>query len=238
MSTPSLTPEQRRRVERGKPLVDQLAKTLARRLARVTEDDLRSVGYEALVKCGLRYDPALGSSFRSFAFHRVRGAMIDAARRAVPGLRRRGRALRALQASQALLEQAELFEAPEGDDPRTLKERVAAAAELVTQTTAAVMLSYLRSNPEEVVDDSLRDPEGLVHDVLLHEHVRRTLMRCCSEEDRAVLRALYDEGLTMTEVGERMGCSKSTISRRHAALLRRIAQELQADAEARAGPGP
>lgn len=229
MTLARLSPEQRRRVERGKPLVDKLARMLARRLARITEDELRSVGYEALVKCGLRYDPTQAASFRTYSFHRVRGAMIDAARRAVPGLRKRGRALRAMQASQALLEQAEHRELPGGADPRTLQERVAAAADLVAQATAAVVLSRLSTpDPEEVADDA-GAPEEVLHDARLHEHLRRTLERCCTEDERSMIAAIYEEGLTMTELGERLGRNKSTISRRHAALLERIALELRID---------
>jgi len=225
-----LTPEQRLRVERGKPLVDHLARTLARRVARITEDELRSVGYEALVKCGLRYDPTQAASFRTYSFHRVRGAMIDAARQAVPGLRRRGRALRAMQASQALLEQAERRELPGGPDPRTLAERVAAAAELVAQATAVVVLSRLSSpDPEEVVDEAADEPDEVLHDTRLREHLRRALERCCTDEERSMIVAIYDEGLTMSELGERLGRNKSTISRRHAALLKRIAMELRID---------
>lgn len=237
--TSALTPEQRLRVERSKPLVDQLARLLARRLARVTEDELRSAGYEALVKCGLRYDPAEATSFRTYSFHRVRGAMIDAARRAVPGLRPRGRALRVMQASQALLEQAERRELPEGPDPRTLHERVQAAADLVAQTTAVVVLSHLQGpDPEEVADEATGEPEEVIHDVRVRDHLRRTLERCCSEEERGLIAAIYDEGLTMSELGERLGRNKSTISRRHAALLKRLADELHRDAAPRASPRP
>lgn len=230
MTSATLTSEQRLRVERSKPLVDQLARVLAQRLARVTEDELRSAGYEALVKCGLRYDPTGSASFRTYSFHRVRGAMIDAARRAVPGLRRRGRALRAMQATQALLEQAERRELPGGPDPRTLKERVDAAAELVAQTTAAVIMTRLSGpDPEEVPDETTTgEPEETLNDVRLLEHLHRALARC-DEEDRVLITAIYEEGLTMAEVGEKLGRNKSTISRRHATLLRRLAEELRID---------
>lgn len=238
----SLTPEQRHRVERGKPLVDQLARMLAQRLARVTEDELRSAGYEALVKCGLRYDPANGASFRTYSFHRVRGAMLDAARRSVPGLRQRSRALRTLQATQSMLEQAERRETSDGPETRTLQERVAVVAELVAQATAVVVLSQSIRDPEKVADDGSGDPEAVVLDVQLRDHVRHTLVRCCSEDERALLQALYDEGLTMTELGQRLGVNKSTISRRHATILRRLAEALRAPSdpelavEATAGP--
>jgi len=225
-----LSPEQRLRVERSKPLVDQLARTLVQRLGRISEEELRSAGYEALVKCGLRYDPAIAASFRTFAFHRVRGAMIDAARRNVPGLRKRYRALRVIQATQALIEHAEAREGTSGHDPRTLQERVAAAADRVAQATAAVVLSRLGGpDPESVADESTHDPEARVHELRLREHLQRALDRCCTEEDREMLSAIYDEGLTMGELGARVGRDKSTISRRHAALLQRIAAELRID---------
>jgi RNA polymerase sigma factor for flagellar operon FliA len=232
VTEPRLTPEQSLRVERGKPLVDQLARILVRRLARISEDDLRSAGYEALVKCGLRYDPTQAASFRTYSYHRIRGAMIDAARRAVPGLRRRSRALRAMQATQALLEQAERREANDGPDPRTLQERVAAAAELVAQATAAVVLSRVGGpDPENVPDEAFGPPEEVIHDARLRDQVRRTLDRCCSDEERALLAAIYDEGLTMTELGARVGRNKSTISRRHSALLQRLGVELRAESK-------
>lgn len=228
MNTARLSPEQRRRVERGKPLVDQLARVLVRRLGRVTEEELRSAGYEALVMCGLRYDPTQPASFRTYSFHRVRGAMIDVARRNVPALRRRSRALRAMQATQALLEQTERRLVTNGPDPRTLQDRVDAAAERVAQTTAAVVLSRLGGPDPESVADETDDPEAAVHDVRLLDHLRRVLDRC-SDDDRTMLTAIYDEGLTMTELGVRLGRDKSTISRRHAALLQRIAEELGID---------
>lgn len=238
MNAVGLTAEQRLRVERGKPLVDQLARYLVRRLGRVTEDELRSIGYEALVKCGLRYDPAIAASFRTYSFHRVRGAMIDAARRAAPGVRGRSRALRVMQATQALLEQTGA-EASGGADPRTLQERIDVAADRVARMTAAVVLSRLGGpDPENVADDTLGSPEQLMEDVQLLDHLRRTLARCCSDDERAMLTAIYEEGLTLTELGARVGRDKSTISRRHAALLERIGHELRAEPKPRPGPRP
>jgi RNA polymerase sigma factor for flagellar operon FliA len=232
VTEPRLTPEQSLRVERGKPLVDQLARILVQRVARISEDDLRSAGYEALVKCGLRYDPTHAASFRTYSYHRIRGAMIDAARDAVPGLRRRSRALRAMQATQALLEQVEQREANDAPDPRTLQERVAAAAELVAQATAAVVLSRVGgSDPEGVPDEAFGPPEEAIDDARLRDQVRRTVDRCCSDEERAFLAAIYDEGLSMTELGARVGRNKSTISRRHSALLQRLGMELRAEAK-------
>jgi RNA polymerase sigma factor (sigma-70 family) len=100
----------------------------------------------------------------------------------------------------------------------------------VAQTTAAIVLSRLGGpDPEDVADQGLGAPEEALHDARLREHLRRTLARCCTAEDRELIAAIYDEGLTMTELGARIGRSKSTISRRHAALIARIGQALRAE---------
>lgn len=227
MTGTPLTVEQRRRVERCQPLVDQLARTMARRLARIAEDELRSVGYEALVRCSQRYDPSLGGSFRTFAYHRVRGALIDASRRAVPGLRQRSRALKTLEATQALLEQVRKTETPDGPDPRTLEQRVSAAADLVAQTTAAVMLSSAQPrDPDAVAETGPSDLDTVLDDARMRQRVQGAITQCCDEQDRAIVHAIYGLGLSMGEASKELGLHKSTISRRHASMLRRLGTTL------------
>lgn len=230
MTGERLNAEQRRRVERARPLVDQLARMMVHRLPRTHEDDLRSAGYEALVRCGLRYDPDQGTPFRAYSYYRIRGAMIDVARRATPAVRRRSRAMRALEATQSLLEQAHGREQGEGPDPRTLQQRVDTAADLIAQATAAVVLSRIGGPDPDAVADSTTPVDDAIDDVRIREHVKQLLARC-SEEERAMIHALYDEGLSMSELGERMGRNKSTVSRRHAALLHRLSRELSARLE-------
>lgn len=224
MTLEPLTPSQRRRVERCTSLVDRLARSMVHRVARLSEDELRSVGYEALVRCSQRYDPELGRSFRTFAYLRVRGAMIDASRRAVPGLRQRSRAMRTLEATQSLLEQARKREPTDGPDPRRLEERVAAVAELVAQTTAAVLASARVRDPEAVAGST--DLDAVLDEARTRQRLDEALQRCCSEAERAIVQGLYDEGLSMSEIGEKLGMHKSTVSRRHADVLRRLSEAL------------
>jgi len=224
----ALDAAQTRLVEACVPKVAALAKQLSPRMPHTTVEELRSAGYEGLVQAALRYDPGCGVPFAAFSHYRVRGAMIDAARRAAPEIRRRSRAMRALQATQALLEHAERHRpSPEIGDPRTLRERVAAAAELVAQTTAAVLLTKLTPQDPETVGDPESDPEELLaqHQVLtqLRDAVER-----CSPDERVLIEGLYVEGLNMRELAERIGKNVSTVSRHHAKLIARLARELAA----------
>jgi len=237
--TDALSPEQSRWVEQCVPRVTSLAKQLASRIPHTTLDDLLSAGYEGLVHAALRYEPDNGVPFVAYAHYRVRGAMLDAARRAAPEKRRFSRAMRALEASQALLEHAERKLVPRNAaDPRSLRERVAAAAELVAQTTTAVLLAKL--GPED--PDRVPTADGDAEAKLLHEEelafVRRVVSQC-SPDERRLFDAIYVQGISMREYAESIGKSVSTVSRQHTKLLARISEALRQPPPApRAAPRP
>ena len=100
----ALTEEQSRLVEQHLPRVRSLARTLAHTVSHADFDELNSAGAEGLIEAAQRYDPASGTPFVAFAHYRIKGAMIDAARRAAPQLRRRTRAVRALEGMVPLWE--------------------------------------------------------------------------------------------------------------------------------------
>lgn len=233
MSEDALSPEQRAWIEHAAPRVEGLARAMAQHLPHATEDDLLSAGYEGLVQAARRYDPSHGVPFVAFAHFRVRGAMLDAARRAAPALRLRTRAQRAFEATQSLLEAANRRAAPTaGSDPRSLQERVAAAAELVTRATTAVLVSKLGPEDPDAIEDLRGDAEAR----LLREETHLALQNAideCSPEDRSIVEALYFRGLSMHEYARELGKSASTISRRHARIVARLARRLHA-----VRPGP
>jgi RNA polymerase sigma factor for flagellar operon FliA len=151
-----LTPEQQRWVEQVTPRVLEIARAVRHRIGTLSLDDYLSAGNEALVRAALRYDPTTGVPFQAFAYLRVRGAMIDAVRAQHPAVRQQRRALRALEATQAVFQAAEQA-APDRaqSDPRTVRERVDAAADLIRQTTAAVLLARLEpADPELLPGDT------------------------------------------------------------------------------------
>lgn len=224
-----LTPRQRAWVEQCLPRVRSMARALAPRIPHATSEELESAGNEGLVEAALRYDPASGVPFRAFAHYRVRGAMIDAARKVAPAIRRRSRALQALEASQSLLERAQRRE-PRGDaiDQRSLRERVDAAAALVAQTTTAVLLSKLApTDPDTLSAAEGDDVERRLLDRELMAQLRVALDTCTPEES-ALVTALYFEGRSMNEYAEACGVSASTVSRHHARLLAKLGNIVRA----------
>ena len=86
---PSDTPEVIALVRAELELVDVIAKQISREIGSVVEyDDLVSTGREGLLDAARRFDPTLGTAFRTYARIRVRGAIVDAVRQ-MAGLPRR-----------------------------------------------------------------------------------------------------------------------------------------------------
>lgn len=226
--SPKLDPRQRRWIEQAYPRVERLARILAPRLPHADVDELLSAGHEGLVQAAMRYDPTEGVPFHAFAHHRIKGAMIDAARRAVPSVRRRSRALRSIAGTQALLEQAGRTQAAiDETTSRSLRERVAAAADIVAQATTAIVLSRLAPvDPDAVAARSGGDAE----EALIEGETRAALrdaMSECSDSERALLEGLYFEGRSMADMAVALGKSTATVSRRHARLMQRLGSRVR-----------
>ncbi|MEZ4382577.1 MAG: sigma-70 family RNA polymerase sigma factor [Nannocystaceae bacterium] len=236
-----LTREQQRLVARHADRVTEIARGIRSQVGTLPLEDFVSAGNEALVKAALRFDPAAGVPFTGYAYLRVRGAMIDAVRSANPTVRRQRRAMRAMAATQALYEEEQRkAKAGAGGDPRSLKERVEAAAELIRKTTAAVLLSKATPADPEVTGD----PTNTAADEALIDAETRTRLRAaidrCTAAERAMVEALYDRERSMHEYAAELGVNVSTVSRRHAKLLRKLDGILRDDggaARTRAPPG-
>ncbi len=65
-------------IEQWESLVWYVVNRLKPRLPHsVSEDDLYSAGMLGLLKASRSYDPTRGAEFKTYAYHRVRGAMLD-----------------------------------------------------------------------------------------------------------------------------------------------------------------
>src|SRR5438105_1748860 len=68
-------------VEKHLPLVQSVARKLKAQIsARVEFDDLIGYGSKGLIEAAERFDPKHGVAFTTFAYYRIRGAMLDGLR--------------------------------------------------------------------------------------------------------------------------------------------------------------
>jgi RNA polymerase sigma factor (sigma-70 family) len=74
--------ERDRRIREALPLVRSIADRLRRRYTlSMPFEDLCAFGVTGLVRAMGRFDPSRQASFSTYAYHRIRGAMLDGLRR-------------------------------------------------------------------------------------------------------------------------------------------------------------
>src|SRR5450830_1594525 len=92
-------PQNQRLFEQNKPLVEKIARNMARKLtANIECDDLIQDGMLGLIDAILRNSKSTTSAqFESYAAHRARGAMLDGLRAGDPGSRQIRRSMRQVE---------------------------------------------------------------------------------------------------------------------------------------------
>jgi RNA polymerase sigma factor for flagellar operon FliA len=199
-------------------------------------DDYLSCGLEALIRAIDRYDPGRGCTLEQFVWTRIRGAVLDEARRqdwAPRSLRAFGR-----EREKVVRE----FSAVHGRSPD--RSEVAAALALsrgeLRDLEARLAIADLHSlnmpvgdGDEDLVElvdtitspDRSSRPEEAVADGDGDIRVRAALATL-SERDREIAELLYVEDLTMREVGDRLGVTESRVSQLNSRIKRTVGHAL------------
>ncbi len=189
-------------IEQHEAMVYGLARRLRRELSLRGEiDDLVAFGFGGLLEAEQRFDPARGVRFRTFAYYRVRGAMLD-------GVRKMARLPR--RAHERLQDEA----APElTAAPRDLDRAFARISGSLT--TGSVLQG-------ELPDAS---PEAAL---LKHESIMQLLaaLPTLAARHRTVIRGYYFEGRSLEEIAADLGVSRSWASRLHCQALAQLRRTL------------
>lgn len=232
------------------PYVRSIAGKVKRTVAaEVPYEDLVEYGMIGLLEAADRYDPAHGANFMTFAYYRIRGAIYD-------GLRGMGWMSRADYARARFEERANHYLAdvalragPPGLAPDPAErgrrttggeqaEPIAGASPLETAVQglatavhglAAVYITSL----DGVQAAALRDDKTpLAEDSLALEQARslvRATIRKLGDQERQLLELYYYKNLSLQEVGDKLGLSKSWTSRLHARVIEKLHRMLEDD---------
>jgi RNA polymerase sigma factor for flagellar operon FliA len=200
-------------------------RSVARRLntklgLRFDLDELTQMGAVGLLEAYNRYDEGSGVTFRGFAYARVRGAIFDGVRSAHGMSRSEVKAVRRARAAAQAAES--MSEA--GCDASDL-DYVAEA--LRSASLAADLVDTVAADDEdaEAPSEYAMSPERLVSRSELQERIEQVLSTL-SVEERCLVRAVYFEGRTLTDVGEELGISRSWSCRLHARTLALLRERL------------
>jgi len=218
-------PDDDRFIEEHRPLVRGLAHRIRAEFdLNVDLDDLIACGFRGLVEARSRFDPSRGVQFNTFAYYRVRGAILDGVR-SMAYLPRRTHAL--LKASEAASDVTEDLGERRAAAPAgaTRKEDAAEALdEALGRMTAAWVMAAVGQDANATPDSA---EERLVA-VGQAARVRAAVAKL-PERERALVEGFYFGERRFDEVAAELGISKSWASRLHGKALSLLRDALESE---------
>lgn len=194
--------------------VRAIARGIARALPRRIEfEDLVAYGQIGLLEAARRYEHGHRTTFTTFAYYRVRGAIYD-------GLRKLHGSGIELDANAIAAERGdELLEAGFGDGS-SMDDLAGELSDAIDGVSTAALLA------EHAVDAlSGASPARIVEQRELVERLRDALARL-TDDERELTVALYRDGRSITDIARTRGCHKATTCRAHQSVLERLRREL------------
>jgi RNA polymerase sigma factor for flagellar operon FliA len=225
-------------IEQHLPLVQAIARKVKKTLtAAIEHEDLVGYGSKGLVEAAERFDPALGVSFTTFAYYRIRGAMFD-------GLRTMGWYSRADYARYRAEERAnELLQsrADEEGAARAAQRQPGAPGGAARPDTAAVLASMAETlagiatvhitsleAAAAIADDSVPAADAQLDTGRLGARVREAIAHLPARE-RQLMELYYFADKNLEEAGAALGLSKSWACRLHARAIRMLRDAMADD---------
>lgn len=236
MNPPDLyyTTESERRsrlVEDHLPLVNFLVERMLTQVpSSMTRDDLASAAMMGLLDAASRFDPARGILFKTFAEHRMRGAMLDEARRTdwfSRSLReKQTRLTRTLEELEQQLgrsaDEDEIAEAM-GLDLEDYRSLLAEVSHLGCVSLHQTIDEYEegRSFIDNLPDPNALTPQDHVERKQLTRELAEHLERL-SDKERLVISLYYYEELTQKEIAEVLSLTEGRVSQLHSQALHKL----------------
>ena len=226
-----------RLVEQHLHLVHAIAARQQRRLGKTMErGDLVGYGTQGLIEAAQKYDPKVGSTFATFAYYRIRGAIYDGMRMMAWYSRSEYARYRAEEREDAYLaaaaEQEDAVRAANPDvasgKPARGKEELLGDIARLLGGLAAVRIVSLEA-AREVPDQRSRPADEQIATEEANQLVREALAGL-PEKERRLIDLYYYGDMNLQEAGAQLGLSKSWACRLHnraADRLRALLAELQ-----------
>lgn len=202
--------------------------------AYMSRDDLTSAAMEGLNNAAQRFDPQRGFLFKTFAEHRIRGAIFDEVRR----MDWFSRSLR--EKHQQLTQAIRNLEIKLGRSPEEAEIAQALGLTLPEYQDLLSKVSYLgcvslneimdqdsgQSFLENIQDETGRTPEeALQHSELVDTLAQR--LQELSPKERTVIALYYHEDLTQKEISEVMSLTEGRISQLHSQALAKLRAKME-----------
>lgn len=212
------------------PLLKHLVGRMAFDLpSSIDRDDLYGFGMIGLIQAADSWEPERGLQFSTYAYTKIRGAILDELRRLDFLPRGRREKVRELERVVGELEQRN------GETPAP--EEIAAAMGLSLDEIDEILLAAksaghasLDENAsagllDKLSDPTCDDPRDSAEWLESKRLVERAI-RALPEQDRIVVTLYYGEELLLREIAEVLGVTESRVSQIHTRALFRLNREL------------
>lgn len=213
-------------------LVKSIAWKIHQKVPKHVElDDLIGYGQVGLAEAAKGFDESRGGQFTTYAYYRIRGAILDGLARMQWFNAYDYHAGKYEHLADSVLEGgADPHADPASATAGGLQNNVSWFAE----TSSMLAIAYLMTGHGTNEDGRQQEPEDRSTpapgaDVAKRELIERlhTLVDDLPENMAKLIRASYFGGLTLTEAGKTIGISKSRASRLHAEALGQLARSLK-----------
>ena len=217
-------------IETCQGLVRSLALKIHRGLpAHVDLDDLIGYGQIGLAEAARDYDFTRGEQFSTFAYYRIRGEIYDGLSRMSWVKRSQYQRLKYDQMANDVLRLENEHGAGAGEKK---VEEEAGWLKSIAAALAVVYLSTNRAGEDDEANEAAVADERTLTPVASAERresfqLLNQLIDELPDDGKALIRATYFDGMTLTEAGEKIGVSKAWASRLHAKTLEQLARSLR-----------
>lgn len=187
-----------------------------RQIREIEFEEYRQYALVGLIESIDRYDPSYGAMFKTYAGHRIRGAILN-------GIERHNELQQQISARTRLREERykDLMEeiGQEQEDP---------FARLV-DTAIGLAIGYMLEDSGLFRHEETGYEDNAYRQYELDELVRlvRSLVDTLPEQERAVIRGHYLDQMRFDEIAVRMGLTKGRISQIHHRALKRMRENYQ-----------
>jgi RNA polymerase sigma factor for flagellar operon FliA len=224
---------QEQRILQYLPLVKHVVQKVAAQVSQGADyEDLISAGTVGLVKAAQAFDPSRDTEFKTYAYIRIRGAVIDELRTRLPATPKVLKQIRQLRKYYMLL--TNRLNRPPGDEE--LAAEAGITQEQLYRTLAEArrqqFLSIQGMGGEQPLLGGLTplDREPGPEQQLERKELKQLLAKAIMElptRDRQVLILYYKEDLTMKEIAEVLKLTEARVSQLHSAALFKLSVKLK-----------
>lgn len=220
---------------RFSPLIKLIVNRIAMRLPpHVDTEDLVNAGVIGLMDAIEKYDPMRGTSFKTYADFRIRGAILDELRTLDWLPRSIRQKVNSIESAYVKLERQLGRAVTDEEVAGALNIDLEEFYEILAQASAVSLVSLYDTGTEDEESRSFldciagdeADPAVALESQEVYEAVGRAIERL-PEKERIVISLYYHDELTMKEIGKVLNLTESRISQIHTKAVLRLRGRLR-----------